>query len=470
MPKLPYQQVQMGTLPAIGGRRASASDFGADVGAEIARAGHAGKQIYDDIGDSEARGVVVGRAQIVTKYAKRLDEAVTSGEDLGKIKEEMNTELGKLGDNLSTRKGQDTLDIATAGTNQMFDAQANAIAVRRAGSQAKLQAGNLLRDLSGTLASNPNALTFALDQTDAFTETLTRVPPEQRAEIKDKLRSELNMTAALAHARLMPESAKQGVAENKWKLTGEQALQVQAEADRTIRARRVDAEYQRTLVERRKDEANDKARRDLYKGLRDGTVGEQDILGNMDLKPATAEHLIDVMDRMAKVNNTEESRTDPKVFNDLRAAIDSPPGTSGRLVDPQRVWMMYGKGLSKDDATFLENRVYANRDEGGYTLAHEVDGTIRTLSRELDKSNLLTIDPFGPSRVQAFTRYVYEQVEKARKDPSADPRELLNPKSPKYVGHAIPTFLSGAQHLQRDLAHDIDKALKPSKSLQEIFR
>jgi len=472
MPKLPYKQIEMGTLPAIGGRRASASDFGADVGAEFARAGHAGKQVYEDIGDSEARGVVVGRAKIVTEYAKRLDDAALNDEPLDKIKEEMNAKLAKLGEGVSTRKGQDTLDVAVAGTNQMFDAQASAIAVKRAGVQARQQADTMLRDMSGGLARNPLLLDFYLGTVDAFAASLPKkgTDPEVARHISTTLRSNLTLEAALSTAARDPALAREGIAGKKWDLTGEQIRMVQGEADRTDRARRVDAEYQHTQAERRKDEANDKARRDLYKGLRDGTTKESDIIGNKDLKTATAEHLIDVMERMAKEGKTEAARTDPKVFNDMRAAIDSPPGTTGRLVDPQRVWMMYGKGLSQDDATWLENRLYANRGEGGYTLASEVSNVLSTLKPELDKSNMLSIDPLGPSRMVAFTRYVYEQVEKARKDPNADPRELLNPNSPKYVGRAIPTFLSGAQQRQRDLARDIDKALKPRKSLQDIFR
>jgi len=477
MPKLPYQQIELGTLPAIGGRRATASDFGAGVGAELSRAGQVGKQIYEDIGDSEARKIVVGRAQIVTEYAKRLDDAALNDEPLDKIKEEMNAKLAKLGENLATRKGQDTLDVAVAGTNQMFDAQASAIAVKRAGIQARQQADTMLRDMGGGLAHNPLLLDFYMGTVDAFVASLPKkgTDPEVARQISTQLRSNLTLEAALSTAARDPALAREGLASKKWNLTGEQIRMVEGEATRTENARRVGEEYKRTQEERRKDEANDKARRALYKGLRDGTTTEDDIINNKDLKTETVEHLVKVMDSMAKDARTP-AVTDPAVFNRVREMIDAEPGTPGRITDPQKIWALFGKGLSKEHAEFFESRLYANRGPDGRTLNSEVTNLLATLKPQLDKSTMLKIDPLGGDRLMRFSLYVHDQVQKAIKA-NEDPRELLREDSPKYVGKIIPSLLSGAQLRARDLAGRLNKSMRPlpkepakRPTLDEIFK
>jgi hypothetical protein len=467
MPQLPTYTADIGQAPT-GGQRAQAQ--GNALGKVGAAATKAADTVLTSMEDTEARTALVASTEIRAKYARELDAAANSDQDTDAIKEKMADELSAVGEQFQTSRGAQALHLHSVNSEFAFDEQANAINVKRASAAARLAGHKFLINTSDMIRTNPHYLAAAEKDVDAFVETLAsnkHVSPELRAELSQRMKQELNMTAAISMARTEPEKTRELLENGGWDLTPQQRETAVAKTITEENARRSAAEYKRTQQLRIKAEANDKARGEIYKQLRAGTANERIILDNADLTPETQEHLINVMDRMAKPDTL---RSDWALFNNLREKIDAAPGTPGRITNPELIWNHFGTRLTREDSTFLENRIHKATGPGGATLASEVDGALKLLKGQLSKSDFLRgLDSAGDERFYKFTRWVHEEVDKAAADPSRDPRELLNPKSPKYIGHAIPRFQTGAQLKQREVADRVNDSMKPKKSIKEFF-
>src|SRR3954463_7079014 len=83
-----------------GGRRADDSDYAGGEG--LRTVAKAANHAIDEVGAAESRKAIVDATDVRAQYAQRLDKAAVTGEDLGSIKEQMNTDLAKVGEGLYT--------------------------------------------------------------------------------------------------------------------------------------------------------------------------------------------------------------------------------------------------------------------------------------------------------------------------------------------------------------------------------
>lgn len=240
MPRLPTRSADIQPGAISGGRRAGIEDTGAvdlaPLGRTIQNVAESQMQVRED---SESRKVLVQQAEIRAKYAKRLDEAATSGEELGKIREELDADLSKISENLQTRKGLETAQMHAANTGAVFDNQANNIAVTRATLEARVEGAKFLNSTGAIVGANPGYLPQAEQDVDAFVATLSRVPPEKRAAIAADLKNNLNVAAAMRQAQLDPDGTIAAIKGGQYNLDPTQRLQIEREAERENARRRL---------------------------------------------------------------------------------------------------------------------------------------------------------------------------------------------------------------------------------------
>lgn len=463
MPKLKTFTAQIGDLPQAGGRRAQPLDFSPAVALDTSRISRIGQQIVNDKESAEKRDALVQTSALRAKYAKRLDDAAISGEELDDIKAEMADEFSKVGEDFVTSAGQDQLDIYTSTSSAMFDSQANTIAVKRAGLVAKQSATEFLNSTSETLRANPLYLPIAEQMATDFTGTLTGVSPEQKAVIKQGLINELNITAALGSARVAPAETKKALEDGEWNLTPKQRELAINAAETELRAIRADERYQREVKKAQRVERNEEAYDELVKGIFEGTASTREVLDNPDLLAPTRNTLLTLIEKRARELRTRAYTTTPSVYNDARRRIDLPQGDPNRLTSTEELWGLYGKprGLSLSDTQNLEKRIVDNKTDAGMTYAKAESELISNLSPMLNKSTLLALDPGGGARVQAFTAFVRNRADSFREQ-GKDPYLLLQPGTSDYVGNFIPAFQSGAQEVQQDLANQLNELLRES--------
>src|SRR3990167_11224000 len=223
MPKLPTYAAKIGDAAVSGGRRAAAEDFGEGVNSGLIAAGHriqsATLSFAAEMEEQEARKALVASTQIRADYARKLDEAALSGADVGKIKEQMVSDLTKVGESFQTKKGVDQIQLYTANSEIMFDKQASQIAVQRAWSEAKLQGSAFVNSASALIQSNPLYLQAAEKDAADFVASFPRMRPDRRGERKKGLQKARNRAAAMPAARLDPTDAQAQLDAGKWDLT-----------------------------------------------------------------------------------------------------------------------------------------------------------------------------------------------------------------------------------------------------------
>lgn len=437
MPQLPTYQAKLGQGPAQPGvptRRATAEDFGASVGDGRAIQ-QAAAGFLADTEESEARAALVASSQVRAKYARELDAAKTNGGDLAALKEKMVGELSAVGENFQTKRGVDALSLYTSNTELMFDEQANSINVQRAVAAARLEGAAFLNSAGSIIQSNPLYLTEAVKDADAFASTLTRLPPEQRAEIADRLKKELNMAAALSASRIDPEGTKKLLDGGSWDLTPEQRNAAINKADTEIRAKRADENYARAMKEYQEKEKDEAARDQLFKGIMAGKTSRRDILDNPDLRPTTREHLIVFMETRAKAMSAGERKSDPTVLRDLWLRIHAPGTDPTKIYNGDAIFEAVQKGrINTQDANLLNNLVAQQKDENGRAIGSKLGTQVATVGRALSQDPQFIGQPALVAEIQMeYQARVYDRVNKLRED-KKDPNEAFNPANKDWVG------------------------------------
>ena len=468
MPKLPTFTAQVGEAPVSGGRRATAEDFGA---VDLAPAAHAlqkaGQQYIQDQEEGESRTVLVRQAEIRAKYAKRLDEATVNGEDLGKIREELDNELGTVADGLQTRKGTETAALHAANTGAIFDSQANQISVQRAGQEARVAGSQFLNSTGAILSTNPGYLPQAEKDVDAFVATLNRIPPSQRAAMAADLKQNMNVAAAMSQARLDPEGTKRAVEGGAYNITPEQRQQVVHQADATIRAKRVEENYIRAEKDYKDRERNDEARDNHFKSIMQGRGSSRAILDDPALTPATREHLIVFMDARAKSLAGGDRKSDPKAVRDLWMAIHAPDGAPNKIYTPDNIFAAVQSGkVNTNDANQLNTLLAQQRDDNGRTIGSKLQSQMAIFGRALSQDPRYIGQPTLVAEIQNdYQARVYQLVTdlRSRKE---DPTQVFTPGNKNYVGSR--EFMQGSVESATAKA-SVTPGMRPVVTTQEQF-
>jgi hypothetical protein len=437
MPILKDYTAQLGGLPDAGGRRASAADFGGEVGAAMENFGgtvsQVTRQAVDHQSAIEQQKVVVQSATIKAKYAQALNDAVLSGADTDKIKQQMNDELTQVGSDFETRHGQNALNVATADTNLMFDERANSLKVQRAGDQAKLAGQQFLVANSSLLSTDPNYLPQAEASADALANTFIGVPPDKRALIADNLKQELNMAAVLSRVRADPTAVQAELQTGKYNLTPDQrqyALQTAYYAERGIRS---DTAFQREQQRYDAVQADEKARDVVFKNIMGGTVKIQDILNNPDLQPTTREHLVGVLDARTKELASGLRPSNPVTKRDLWLDINAPEGDPRKIYTTDKIYTAVQAGkLNTNDANQLLGMIANNKDENNRSFSQRLSLRMTNIGRAISSNPEYAAQPDLAASVQNEIAARAEQRASTLRKAGKSPDTMLDPADKDY--------------------------------------
>ena len=434
MPVLPaIYTAQVGDAPVFGGRRAEGSDFGSAEGII-----GLGKQVrtvaeayVSDMEEKESRATLVASSEIRAKYAAELDKAALNGSDLSALKQQMNDELAKVGEGFQTKRGTESLAVAAANTNLMYDEQANAINVKRAAAVARVEGSKFLNSAGAIIQRNPAYLGEAEKDAEAFAATLKNISPEQRADIANGLKQELNQAAAIAMTRIDPEGTKKKLDAGEWNLTPDQRSIAINKAESEIRAKRAEEAYARAEKDRQERDANEKSYDTHLKQILDGNGGKsvrRAIMDDPALLPQTREHLITLMERRAKEAAGEEKRSSQVVLRDLWMKA-----SSGQMFNNSEVIAAVGRGeLNVRDASFLSSVVAAQKDENGRSFQSNLNARLSIVNQAMRAAPQYQAQPELAAAIQMqMLTDVSRQADQLRKE-NKDPAALLDPGSKEY--------------------------------------
>lgn len=434
MPKLPIFTANPGQGVIAGGRRATAEDMGAqDVTAGVHSIQRAAEGVIQAKEDDESRKVLVSQAEIRAKYAKRLDEAVTTGEDTDKIKEELNSDLAAVADGLTTKKGMETAALHAANTGAIFDNQANHIQVTRANLNARVAGAQFLNSTGAIVASNPDYLPQAEKDVDAFVQTLTKVSPEHRAVIAKDLKQNMNVAAAMSRARIDPAGVKKAVEGGSYDMTPEQRQQVIHQADATERQIRADAAFKRQELEYEKHQTDLAARDEHFKKIMTGGFSMRAVLDDPRLSPQSREHLALMQEARGKALAGQEKKSNPTVVRDLWLRVNAPDGTPGKIYTNDAIFQAVKAGdVNTTDANNLNNLLANQKDENNRSFSTRLNGRIRIVEGAMRSSPEYQNQPELASAIQLEMMTQVEKKAAALRKDGKSPDGLLDPASKDY--------------------------------------
>lgn len=453
-------------MPEAGGRRATPADFGSQIGGAIESYGSALKEVHDTVQESEIRTAVVGTAQIHAKYAQRLDEAAVNGADLEKIRQEMNDELSKVGENFATIGGQAKLQVDTANTNIMYDQQANSIKIKRAGAEARLGAEKLLTSASRIMRSNPSYLPTAEQSVNDFVSTLQMVPIEQRNEIALKLKQNMNVESAMSLARLDPQDALSRSAAGDWDLSPDQRDQVESAAHREIAGQRTDADRLKKQAKDELEAQREVTRNNILDGIVDKTTTARYILdSNLEAAGEGSKATYLAMLKDSVKAGAHEIKTNPNVFMSFLSKIRNNEITSATVFDERA---RTHQDLEYSDVLKLRKEYADMLTPDGKELGDTKDKFIKAVTPQIDKSNWMMgfVNQTGREQIFRMEAYMNRRIqEKREKKESA--YDLFDPAHRDYLGNSVymfqTTIAESAQQLNRQTGNPavVPPVIKP---------
>jgi len=440
MPRLPTRSADIQPGAISGGRRAGPEDTGVvDLQPAVRAVQGAAEGVLQGREEDESRKVLVQQAEIRAKYAKRLDEAATSGEELGKIREELDADLSKVSESLQTRKGLETAQMHAANTGAVFDNQANNIAVTRATLEARVEGAKFLNSTGAIVGSNPSYLPQAEQDVDAFVATLSRVPPEKRAAIAADLKNNLNVAAAMRQAQIDPDGTIAAVKGGQYNLDPTQRLQIEREAEREKRAQEADRE--RVKLEARREEAEkvDLARGEMLDGIIKGKVRWADIRDNPAFAGPQGANAKKELFLMMEARNKEmaggEKRSNPVVEKNLWMAIHAPQGDPRKIYNATPIFEAVQRGdINTNTANQLNAMVANQKDENNQRISSHLNGLMSIVGRSLSQDPRYIGQPGIVAEIQMDYQDRVTKRVTALRDAKKDPMEAFNPASKDFVG------------------------------------
>lgn len=433
---LPFT-ASVGDTPVAGGRRASPEDF---AGADFSGLGKTVRGAIDtfvsDTEDKESRAALVASTEIRAKYAKALDDAAISGAPLEPIKEAMNADLAKVGEGFQTKRGVDTLSVYQSDANLMFNKQANAVQVRRAAAVARVEGSKFLNSVGAIIQRNPAYLPFAEKDAEAFGQTLSGISPEQRAEIVNGLKQEINQSAAIAMTRIDPEGAKKKLEAGEFNLTPDQRNVAINKADHEISVKRAAADRERALAREDRIDRDRTAERKMVDLILDGKTNgaklRRMMLDDPDLSADSIKGLVGFMQARSNYADSQENKS---AVMSLWSRVVAEDGTPGKLYDNKEIIAAVNAGRIKPErGQWLIGLVAGQRDEGGRTFSQRLGQRLNIESYGVKSNTIYNAVPgLSDAILMELADRAYRAEAEVRREGKRSPNVLLDSDSKDYL-------------------------------------
>jgi hypothetical protein len=456
MPRLPGNfTADLGGAPISGGRRAEASDFGAEIGAAgqaLGRAGvAAGEKFLAEMEQDDARRLIVEHAKLRQKYGKALEDAEISGADIDPIREAFEAEASELRGQAGTKYGVETADIHSANSLNVFDTRSAQVKATRAGIAARTQGEEWLASNGRILATNPAYLGIAESEAKAFAQTFAgKLSPEKIAELEQGLVRHANAAAVRGLIRIDPIGAKKRLEDGEFQLTPEMRSQEIARAEAQRRAVESDRRTQLQFAEWEKKKGSQEARDDYTKHIFNGTFRPGEAVADPRLDAADREHLMVFNEQWADRRLGKQKQSNPTVVRDLMLRVYAPEGSPDKVYEDSVLYEPLRKGdLNATDYDRLRRAIAEQRDPNNSTVGSLFHGMQSTINRAVGADPTYIGRPHIVAAItNGWAAAVREKMALWRTE-GKSPVDLFNPASGKdYVGD--PGFI--AQFVQQATA------------------
>jgi hypothetical protein len=475
MARIPTYTPQVEATGQIGGRGATANDFGSSAAGYLG-AGmiDAGDTLYKVAEQNEVATATTQLAKFRSEQTVALKQKMATSPAgdpsfASSFTEQMQDQLTKIGGNFSTRGGQMAFQRMAGETSASLSEAAGSYQVLSAGFKAK-------QDYLGALDANRNTLLADPTQFDSVLRSTTaaladpagpyaNMPADQREHLARQTRSELALSAAQGVIRISPDLAVKQLATGRWDqyLDADKKFTLERQADQAVNAKLIQQERNERLAEKALKKSYDAIGDTFLKALNSDdpakALSTQDVL-NSNL-PVTGEnskeHWLNMIGRTNKPDPI--GQVSAATTTQLFANMKLPDGAPDRITNIRQIDDAFiNNQLTRADHDWLVTKFKDDQTDDGQRLGKTQADFLNATKPLIDHSNPIlgnTNDPSGPSQFYLFNRYVDSKVQEYRQG-GKNPYDLFDPRKPDYIGS--PETVSMFQKSMQDSMNYITKA------------
>jgi hypothetical protein len=447
VPKIREYTTQSEVAGAVGGRRATAEDFGFAKGIEALGEGveKLGDGVYKAAENSELSSLHATFSEKEFEYRKYIKEAHQDGTlDMEEFLEDYNTTMEGIREGISTKAGQDFFTRQMAEQRKALALSAFDYQADLAGQKARQDQEVAINNLSGALVVDPTDLEGTISRYASGVENLTEqgLP---RAEV-DKIlmagKTQLTTAAVKGWIDLNVDYAEQQLKQGKFDnyLNGEQKAALLGDVAAKRRAVEVEAERRKKLQQEEREAQQKKTQNEFLAKAVQGKLSADEILkSNLEaFGSGSKNQFIDMLEAQSK----QALKTDPGTFRELYKRIHLPDGDPDKLLDENELneYLIAGK-LNMESLNDLREEIHGSHTEEGKALAAAKKQVFDQADAALVQANPLAgiKDPIGEQQMLKF-RALVRQKEKELIKQGKSPHVLFDPSSQEYVGKHISQF------------------------------
>lgn len=463
MPQIREYRSQTAAKGPIDLRRASADDFGG-VGKALVGLGRTAGEFADSQQKrderSEVSDLAAKLAGVHADTTNDLSETLRTSEPGDKTVSEnfmkkYDDRVAKISDSIGTRAGREYYTRNQAEMRAHFLESSFAGQAELAGAKASKDYIDSVNAFSGSLISDPSGFDTVRSLHQQQIDEMVKggnLSTKHALELKTKSDETLADSAVRGWIRLNPEAAQEQLKSGQWDqfIGGDKKKTLFGETQVAISGRREEAERARKEAERAKEEKQKVTQNGFLKKLTDNSLSADEVL-NSNLEAfgsGSKEQFVQLM----KARSEQKTKTDPQVFQDVFSRIHLPDGDPKKIVDENELnqYVISGK-VTFEDLNHLRDEVQSKHTQAGDIESKMKMGVLES-AKIITKSNALTgfRDPVGDQLYQQYQVWFLNEYKKER-EAGKSPNDLLDPKSPAYLGKNIRSFIRDNKAVMQDI-------------------
>lgn len=448
MPKLPTFTADVGNAGTIGGRRATAADFGGEVGQALQTAGQVtqkgAQQINQMLEEEDVRKVQLQAAKLRADQTAALWEATQSGGDFEALGQDFDNKLQDLGTLPTTGRGRGAAALIQEQARREFDLSIARAKVTRSAEQAAVQYTDYMTTAAATVAADPSQSEIVKDGFAVFVQTFSGLSPEAKDRMLREGFSDLDSASVSRMTDIDPDFTLQELQRNPdaWSgLDPKERVAAIGLAQQEIQNRETRGRAEIRFREYERGIRGDMAYNEISKKMMfprtDGERGQalDEAAQNEDISGPQRIALHALYEKLSE-DAIKPIVSDPQVVRQLYERITVPFGATRKVRNTEELDLAFIQGkLSSKDLVWLKEMFAFDQDGGGRGFIETAKPFLDSMRKRLDKSTLAgDQDPEGALRYSQFLQEFWTQ-HKSMRDNNLDPRALVDAKNTEFAGN-----------------------------------
>lgn len=467
MPQLPTFTAATSD-PSLSVRSAPVPQTGAalqQVGAQIGQAADTVLRIQEQ---SDVRKVQLEAARIRADQTQAMALARDQGGDFDEVRQRFEDQLADLQNVPETAAGRASASVVQEQARQQFFNAVDQAKVSRAGAEAQTAFTDYMSISARTITADPSSSEAVKEGFGVFVDTMGGLSPEAKDRLLREGFSDIDSAAVKRFIDLDPGYSLQELRTgDSWpNLTPEQRVAAVGIAEERIQTEASRGRAEVRWKEHEKDIRGGQAYNEAMKQLlfpKDSNSRSSALVSadqNPDMNAQQRLNLYRINEQLS-VDALNPIKSDPIVVRQLYERITAPFGSTRKLTDILELGNFFIQGkLSKQDFSWLSEQVSQDQDPSGRSFQQTSKPFLDAMRKRLDKSTLTTQDPEGAARYMEFIQEYDAAVLQAREN-KEDPRELIDPNSPKFAGRWPTALRRSGIEVIRETATKLKQEVPP---------